>query len=492
MLKNTRLIAALLWFSLITLYFLDIASVLPDKMARLAKMQFVPALLAHSTVILIILIGLTMILGRIYCSVICPLGVFQDIVGWFSSRFGKKNRYKYFKPLNVVRYSFLAVFMIGLIAGIMIIPALIDPYSLYGRMITSLIKPLYQLGNNLMADVTDANGSYYFARNQVYIASLASLIISAVSVVTIKFLMWKYGRIYCNSVCPVGTILGVVSKFAIFKIAINTEQCNNCGLCARRCKASCIDSKNHAIDYSRCIACYNCIGVCKRDAITYKYQPNKKSKEVLSANVDHSKRRFFGTAIATSVAVPKIMAHGAGEDIITKVTGRSVPKREIPLSPAGSLAVKRLNNHCTSCHLCIAKCPNNVLRPSVKEYGITNIMQPVMYYEKGFCDYNCNLCSTVCPNGAISKVSIEEKQKIKIGYASLNIESCVVVTDKEECGNCSRHCPVDAIRMLPYEDKRRIPKVDTELCIGCGACEFHCPAKPFTAIYVEGYEVHKA
>ena len=168
------------------------------------------------------------------------------------------------------------------------------------------------------------------------------------------------------------------------------------------------------------------------------------------------------------------------------------PERETPLKPAGSLSLKNFSNHCTACQLCVSECPNGVLRPST---SLLTLMQPEMSFERGYCRPECNRCSQICPAGAIRPISIEEKSSIQIGHAVVNLNNCVVNTDGVSCGNCARHCPNGAIVMVRKNpddpNSLMIPTVLEERCIGCGACENLCPARPFTAIHVEGHQVHK-
>ncbi|MDE6085770.1 MAG: 4Fe-4S dicluster domain-containing protein, partial [Muribaculaceae bacterium] len=147
--------------------------------------------------------------------------------------------------------------------------------------------------------------------------------------------------------------------------------------------------------------------------------------------------------------------------------------------------------HCTGCQLCIAACPNGVLRPSSDP---AHFMQPEVSYERGYCRPECTRCSEVCPTGAIHKITREEKTAISVGHAVTVRENCIPLTDGRPCGNCERHCPSGAITMVPSDknnrDSLKIPVVDPNKCIGCGACENLCPARPLSAIYVEGNNRH--
>ena len=266
MLRKIRIICAFLCFSLITLLFLDFTGSIHAWFGWLAKIQFLPALLALNAGVVIALILLTLILGRVYCSVICPLGVFQDIVSWIAGK-RKKNRFRYSPALTWLRYGVLAVFIIALVAGAGSLVALLAPYSAYGRMASNLLAPLYQWGNNLLAYWAERVDSYAFYSVDIWMKGIATFGIAAGTFIVLALLAWRNGRTYCNTICPVGTVLGFLSRYAYLKPVINTEKCNGCGLCARNCKASCINSKEHAIDYSRCVACMDCIGKCHQGAM---------------------------------------------------------------------------------------------------------------------------------------------------------------------------------------------------------------------------------
>ena len=493
MLKKIRTILAAVFFAGVTLLFLDFTGTLHAWLGWMAKIQFLPAVLAANFIITAVLLLLTLLLGRVYCSVICPLGVMQDIISWIHGKTKKKNRFRFsYSPArNWLRYSVLILFILGLILGAHSIAVIIAPYSAYGRIAANLFAPIYQWGNNLLAWVAERADSYAFYSVDVWIKSVSAFIIAAVTFVVVGILAWKHGRTWCNTICPVGTVLGFLSRFSIFAPVIDTEKCRSCGLCEKQCKASCINIKEHQIDYSRCVVCMDCIDTCKDGAIHYALRKGKRSP-IKPETTDKSRRAFLITsAIAGTAATVKAQEMKVDGGLAV-IENASKPERQTPILPAGSLSVKNFADHCTSCQLCVSVCPNQVLRPST---SLMTLMQPEMSYERGYCRPECTRCSDICPAGAIRPVSVEEKSSIQIGHAVVNLESCVVNTDGVKCGNCARHCPAGAIRMVrknPDDPKSlMIPTVNEERCIGCGACENLCPARPFTAIHVEGHEVHK-
>ncbi len=569
MLRIIRITLAAICFVAVTLLFLDFTGTLHLWFGWLAKIQFLPAVLALNFVVIAILLVLTLLFGRIYCSVICPLGIFQDCVSNLSSRRkGKKARFSYSKEIKWLRYGVLVLFVIALVAGLNALVALLAPYSAYGRMVQSLLAPVWQWGNNLLAWIAERQDSYAFETKDVWLKSLPTLIVAAVTFVVVVVLAWRNGRTYCNTICPVGTTLSFFSRFAMFRPVIDKSKCKSCHACERKCKAACIDVDNHKIDYSRCVDCFDCIDSCRLGALKYRFawgrgvgsgstgaktpqnapvgskmtsdeskngqnrssaaptpvaEPvvrqgsptaeatdNGKGVSTIDATspvaepveaTDKGRRAFLvgGAAVIGGSLLSSIPMRAEEEEIKDKkrdggfaeVLPKKAPNRKTPITPFGSESVEKFYKHCTACQLCVTVCPNNVLRPSSR---LEHLMQPEMSFEKGYCRPECVKCSEVCPAGAILKITPEEKTEWKVGTAGVDYDLCVVNRDGVSCGNCAHHCPVGAIRMVrknPNDEKSpRIPSVNEEKCIGCGACENLCPSRPISAITVNGYSVH--
>ena len=500
MLRTIRLTTAFICFTLVTLLFLDFTGTLHAWFGWLAKVQFLPAVLALNLGLVLFLIVLTWIFGRVYCSVICPLGIFQDVVSWLAGK-RKKNRFRYSPALSWLRYGAMVIFILAMISGLGAWAALIAPYSAYGRIASNLFAPLWQWGNNFLAYLAERADNYAFYETEVWLRSLPTFIIATVTFIILIILAWRNGRTYCNTICPVGTFLGLISRFSVFKPVIDTSKCNGCGLCARNCKASCINSKAHEIDYSRCVTCMDCIGKCKHGAIKYTRRKPKnetatsedmKAKAVTTEQIDNARRSFLSaSAIFATTSVLKAQEKKVDGGLAT-IEDKKIPNRENPIYPPGALSARNFAQHCTACQLCVSVCPNQVLRPSD---NLMTLMQPEMSYERGYCRPECTKCSEVCPAGAIHLTSLAEKSAIQIGHAVWIKENCVPLTDGMECGNCARHCPTQAILMVAKDpndpDSPQLPVVNEEKCIGCGACENLCPSRPFSAIYVEGHEQHR-
>ena len=497
MLRKIRIILATLCYIAVTLLFLGVSWHINLWLGWVAKIQFLPALMALNFGVLAGLIILTLLFGRLYCSIICPLGVMQDILSWFGRK-AKKNRYSYSPEKKWLRHSVLAVFILCLIVGFAPVTTLLAPYSAYGRIVNSLFRPLYDLLINGLAAIESNFDSYLFSEAEIWMRSVTTFIVALLTLGILGVLAWRHGRTYCNTVCPVGTILSFFARFSLFRIQINEDKCRKCSLCTKNCKASAIDFKNGTVDLTRCVACGDCIDKCHDGAISYRPLPLKdrcaKSQKTATAErpVDESKRAFLtGAAMmvgSAAMAQAKIKVDGG----LAEIEDKKAPHRETPVTPPGSVSARNMQRHCTACQLCVSACPNNVLRPSSDPL---RFMQPEMSFERGYCRPECTHCSQVCPTGAIQAIRQEDKPFIHIGHAVWIEQNCIPVTNGDHCGACAKHCPEDAIQMVEHTtaDGRTVlvPAIDNERCIGCGKCEHLCPARPFSAIYVEGNSTHQ-
>ena len=486
LLKSLRVAIASLLFAALTLFFVDYLGRLPIQMHELAHIQFVPSLLNGHVGIFIFWIALTLLFGRIYCSAICPLGIMQDVI----ARCRRKRRYKSQKSQHLLRNGLLTACVTGLLLNFYLIVNLLDPYGIYGRMVTHLFRPLVIAGHNLVAFVANAQGfhSIWLVQN---IISWQSIVISLVMLLLVAYLSWQYGRLYCNTICPVGAVLGILSRFSLFRVRLRKD-CISCGLCEQRCKAECIDSKAKTVDGSRCVACFNCLNVCKQGSLLYGINTAKSgsaNKEKSDGVPAKSRRTFLGMLIT---AVGACFGGGAASNLPTGVSKLPYKKKH-PIMPPGAGNIQRFQQRCTACHLCITKCPHHAIRPAITDYGLSGFLQPVMSFEHGYCIFDCVICSRVCPNHALLPITTEEKHHLQIGKVVFIQENCVVDAQHTNCGACAEHCPSGAVTMVPFgkpEDALTIPEIDADLCIGCGACEYICPVRPYRAIYVEGNPVH--
>jgi polyferredoxin len=230
MLKNIRVVLAIPVFILLTFYFLDFADVLPEEIHVLGRIQFVPALISHNILVAVCLIIFTLIFGRVYCSFVCPTGIFQDIIIRFLKGDRFANRAVYKKNYIVLRWSIVAISVILFFCGFTLIAGILDPYSAYGRIAVHIFKPIYTMANNILALVFNRFGNYAFYISAINVLSVFSLTVALSSLVIIALAALTNGRLYCNAICPVGTVLGFINKFSLFKIKINGDKCVSCGI----------------------------------------------------------------------------------------------------------------------------------------------------------------------------------------------------------------------------------------------------------------------
>ena len=493
MLRKIRIVLAAIFFVGITLLFVGIGH---DWWGWMAKLQFLPSALALNLVVVAIILLANFLFGRVYCSTICPMGVFQDVVIWLRRTIGKWQRdrgvrklqkmkeqgikpgpeaknlikhfaYEYVPEHSWARYGFLVLSLVSLFASGQMLIALVAPYSAYGRVVRSLVGL--------------ASGS----------VALPLLITGLITLVFIGCCAWLWGREYCNTICPVGTTLSLVSRFALFRPVIDTAKCTQCGRCERGCKASCIDHKNGKIDYSRCVACFDCMERCTEKGLKYRFVGFGKGSAQAAPDAgkdgaDTGRRAFLATTAIVGSALAAQAQHAQGG--LADVVPKEAPMRGTRLVPPGAESVKSFYDHCTACQLCVSACPNGVLRPSS---DFEHFLQPQMGYENGYCRPECHACSDICPAGAIRPLKPGQKQTVAIGLAHVNLELCLAANGTASCGNCAHHCPSGAIRMVDFEGSDyKIPTVSEAQCIGCGACEFLCPSRPISAITVRGNSVH--
>ena len=511
MLRKIRIILALVFLAGITLLLVGIGR---EWWGWMASLQLLPSFLALNLPVMAGILILTLLLGRLYCSIICPMGVFQDIVIWLRRVTGEilnrrqarrlrrlkaegeavprpvkhASRFSFKPEHRLVRFAVLALTIAGAFVTGQLLLTLLAPYSAYGRMVRSI------------AGLAEGESM-----------APALLVTAAVTLVLIFFFAWTRGRAYCNTICPVGSLLSIFSRFSLFRLTIDESKCVACKRCGSRCKASCIDTDRHYIDGSRCVLCFDCIDNCSEGAISLRFtglrpaQPKTPDRKIpgTAGNggdraVDSGRRNFIatgaaiigtgalaGSALDASAQVVKRLDGGFAD-----VADKKSPQRRGRIVPYGAWSVRHFYDHCTACQLCVSSCPNDVLRPST---DLEHFLQPQMGYENGWCRPECTACSEVCPTDAIHPIKWEEKLSTSIGKARVNLELCFAATDREDCGNCVRHCPTGAVHMIKADGySRPVPVVAQHHCIGCGACEFLCPSRPISAITVDGIEVHES
>jgi ferredoxin len=503
LLKWLRIGVALAVFAALTAAFVDFRELIPWKIGHmLGEIQFVPslvALLAGASLSLacIIIVIVTLAVGRVYCSAICPLGILQDVVIRLTKR-PKSPPASYSRPHTWLRQTFLWATIIAAVAGWGgFALSLLDPYSNFGRIAANIFRPLATLANNSIVGLADRVGWHGLFRVQPSWVGLGTLAVPVFILLLVVVLAAWRGRLYCNTVCPVGTLLGWFSQHAAFRLQIEKSVCRKCAACIKACKAQCIDLHSSSIDFSRCVACYNCVDVCEDHGIGYRFAWARKApistpapQAAPDAVRDPHRRAFISKTmlgIAGTVGISRVLL---ANEKLRDGKNKSAENSSPVICPPGSSSIERFLDRCTACHLCISECPTGVLQPAFMEYGLLGIMKPRMDFNVAFCNFDCVRCGEVCPDGAIDLLDVATKHLTKIGETHFYNAKCVVVTNGTDCAACSEHCPTKAVSTVPYRNNLRLPSLNDDLCIGCGACEHVCPAKPDKAIIVTGWREH--
>ena len=489
---------SVLFFALTAFLFLDFRNIIPPSVASgLLYLQFVPSLLkfvnaaAIGATGFILVVIVTVLFGRVYCSTVCPLGTFQDVVSFVARKKGKRRARQLTDPHNGIRYSILVLTVLLLIKGNGFPVNLLDPFSTFGRIFSNLIRPVVLVVNNVAAIALEQSGVHTLYRVRWAMIAPAAVGVSAAMLILVVWLGSTRGRFYCNTLCPVGAALGLLSEISFLQISIDPNACKGCKLCEDVCKAGCIDSRKKTVDVSRCVGCYNCFAACPRGGLRFEDRWRRHAPP--AAQPDRERRDFI---VNSGMCLLGLAGVGEQTKKIIQSKPTTIPVRVTsPVSPPGSGGIEHFVATCTACHLCVSACPSRVLVPSFLEYGFLGIMQPRMNFLSGHCNYDCTICMDICPSGAIVPLPAETKKLTQTGVARFIKENCVVYTDNTDCGACSEHCPTKAVDMVSYPNpvnkRLKIPEVKPEYCIGCGGCEHACPTKPYKAIYVDGNPVHK-
>ena len=496
LLRRIRILISTLIFLCFFIVFVDFKSFIPASYTNvLLFLQFVPSFLKFHELkslaacgFLIVLI-LTLLSGRTYCSFLCPLGIGQDVFSRIGGRFKKRfRRYGYKKPFTVLRYSLMVITIIVTFVWGIYLLTLLDPFSVFGRFMTFFAKPAVIEINNFIARILGKFDIYTLGNIPVKGFSLISYSIPVIFLVLVSLLSLTKGRLYCNMFCPVGTLLGLLSKVSVFRIKFDEKACTRCGRCSLGCKSSCIDFLKHDVDLSRCVDCFNCINTCQDKAISYGIVSFRRKVH----ETDENKRKVIAGTLLLLLGSSRVVNAQQKVAPIPQKDTTVKENKTLPVCPPGGGSIEAFNRDCIACSLCINACPNSVLQPAVMQYGIAGMLQPVMDYHRSFCTYNCVVCSQVCPTNALHPLVLEAKKLTQIGKSKFIKDNCIVKTEKTTCGACSEGCPTKAVHMIPYEGNLLIPEVTEEICIGCGHCEYSCPTVPYKAIYVEGNAIHTA
>ncbi len=437
-----------------------------------AKIQVFPALLRWEITILLFA-GMTLLAGRFYCSLLCPLGLFQEAVHGIG-----KHRMAGYRRGTSLRYWILAATVISMAAGTLGLLHLLDPFANFGRGITQILRPTIVAVNNLLASIPLPGDTSRFLHH-LPSAPLDPPVAAAAGLFLVALTAWSVlrGRPYCDGLCPVGTFLGLFSSHSVLKIRFDESSCSNCGRCEVACPTACLSALERKIDHDRCVLCLSCIEACPGSALRLGVLPGKEGLQ---------RRTFIKAAAGLGTALGLAFIRRNAKPLGASGTAEAT---DPPISPPGSRSHENFSRKCIACSACVKACPAGIIRPALMAWGASGLFQPRLDYDFGYCQFECNSCTTVCPTGAIEPLSLKAKQRVQIGRAQFHRNACIVVKNGTACGACAEHCPTQAAHMVPYRDGLTIPKVDPSVCIGCGACHFACPASP-KAMTVRGLPTH--
>ncbi len=489
-LRTVRITVASISFILITAIFLDITNRIPPAWSSaVVSLQFAPAVIktisslgiALAAVIFVSI--LTLLYGRVYCSQLCPLGTLQDIIIWIRKKKFKHRKFPYHPANYRFLYAVTALSIVSAIFGSAALLDLLEPFSNYGRILSTIVRPPIIIVNNALAIFITSTNSLGIAEIPLFGLDLWNVVLALFFLsVIIGLTVWR-GRLFCNLLCPVGGVLSLLSRISLFKITIKHDACIDCGLCERVCRAQCIDSEKNTVDFAACVGCFDCIGSCPTDGMGYTF---RRRSEVLQK--EDTNRRTVLLSLSSAVLASTGLQNIADT---TKTSSGYVDAKKKPVVPPGGRGQEHFESYCTACTLCVTACPTHVLQPSFLEYGFAGILQPKMDYNVSYCNFDCTICGEVCPTGAIQRILQQDKKYVQLGKVTFVKEDCIVEIKKKDCGACSEHCPTKAVKMVPYENKLTIPQIENEYCVGCGACEHACPTTPRKAIYVTPNLVHQ-
>jgi polyferredoxin len=507
--KVARVVVALVMLAAMTALFTTVEGYVATSLGWVAKLQIMPLAISGAITAIIAWFAATLLFGRIYCSWVCPMGIVQDFFAHaarITRKLKFKHRYSWHTGNNRMRYTWLGFIAIASALGLTLPITLFDPYSAYGRVASQIIVPIKSL---VTPDAT------------LFISSLVAFGIAVATLLVVGWTAYHRGRLVCNTVCPVGSLLSLISKYSLLHFDIDTDLCVNCRKCEHVCKAECINPLDHVVDSSRCVMCFNCVDACEHNAIRYTVSRKRLSIPMMqpietaptaapmevnvgtdSANANNAatrhavnsgemsdthsssirkvdRRQFLATGLIVAAA-PALLAADTTRRRIEAITNNATPLPELrPVIPPGAESLDKFLDRCTGCGLCVARCPAHVLRPSTHELGWSNMLHPIKNYDKSYCRYNCTRCTEVCPTAALMPLTEAEKHSFVVGTATVEADNCI------GCGLCASRCPRKAIEMKSA-GKGRVATVDRSLCIGCGSCQYICPATPEKAIGVCG------
>jgi polyferredoxin len=445
----------------------------------------------------LLVVGVTLLFGRVFCNWICPYGTLHQFISWLFSPLGTKDRIhaNRYRPIQYLKFTLLTVLLVMAAMGALQI-GLLDPIVIMYRGMTTVIAPALDmlvggLGGHISSGTgTEVVDALKFAPGVPQRVFVGSFWVGVIFVGLAAANLW-YPRFFCRLLCPLGALLGVLSRFALFRINRDVHKCTDCDLCLTRCEGAA--DPQAEVRLSECFACMNCIDDCPEDALSFSLL-NLDQKQVV-APPDFSRRKLVFAGIAGLLGFPLLRNNGLATD------ENFSPAM---MRPPGSVAEPEFLAKCIKCDQCINACPTNVLQPATfAEGGFEGLWTPVMNFNIAHCQLKCNLCSEVCPTGAIRRITVAEKLgkgefqrqgPVRLGTAFINTNRCLPWANQIPCVVCEEVCPVSPKAIQTYDEEEKDvygqmvilnkPFIVPDLCIGCGICQAECPVVDQPAVYV--------
>jgi len=465
-------------------------------------------LAAHSlpaTLLLsLVVVAVTALLGRIFCAWICPLGTLNHLLSHSRrktaeqvkrNRYDSRQRWKYLLVLFLLAASAMGMQLVGFFDpfsvlirsfGLALSPmfnylvrAVFYPLlSLNWPTVNSAVEPVYDF---LRVNVLSFEQPYFYQGILIGLIFLAIVLLNRLR-----------RRFWCRFLCPLGALLGLLSRFSFLRLVVDENKCTSCMVCNRNCEGACEPQSSESWVRSECLPCWNCVESCPTGAISIKLALPRRA----DAKVDLERRAVI-SSVATAVAglallrvdgrkVPPFSALGQGKEL----------KKFNPLliRPPGAVAEKEFLERCIKCGECMKVCIKNAIHPTLGEAGLEGLWTPYLKMQLGYCEYNCTLCGQVCPTQAIKELSLKEKYECKIGLAFFDKNRCIPYALGRDCIVCEEVCPTPK-KAIWFEEKEIVnhdgkrvtvkqPRIDPYLCIGCGICEYVCPLADKPGVYV--------